>query len=322
MYSLFSFIVSLSKPTHPDQTHIEKHLGFQTSYLPNQNPLPQDVYTSFQTSSKNIPLMNSLADPIQQPSLPIHAISTSIGPTLSNGILPKSEVTTCMCRTGCVKLVYVRNISYHAPFSVILAIPASTVPIKKSPFATIDLTKDCDGSDATAACVPGRKKFTETQRQNILTGKWLDDILINMGQDMLCQQHPQILGLQSVLLGQNFGFSPQTSEFVQILHQNENHWITVSTIGCTPSTVNVYDNLHGHVSMHTKRIIADILQSPKSSISLILNDVQVQANQDDCGLFALANASALCNGIDPCTIVYTQSAMREHLCNCFHHGAP
>ena len=73
--------------------------------------------------------------------------------------------------------------------------------------------------------------------------------------------------------------------------------------------------------MHTKRIIADILQSPKSSISLILNDIQVQANQDDCGLFALANASALCNGIDPCTIVYTQSAMREHLCNCFHHGA-
>ena len=107
---------------------------------------------------------------------------------------------------------------------------------------------------ATAVCVPGRKKFTETQRQNILTGKWLDDILINMGQDMLCQQHPQILGLQSVLLGQNFGFSPQTSEFF-------------------------------------------------------------------CGLFALANSSALCNGIDPCTIVYTQSAMREHLCNCFHHGA-
>ena len=95
----------------------------------------------------------------------------------------------------------------------------------------------------------------------------------------------------------------------------------MSTIGCTPSRVNIYDNLHGHVSMHTKRIIADILQSPKSSISLILNDVQVQANQDDCGLFALANASALCNGIDPCTIVYTQSAMREHLCNCFHHGA-
>ena len=233
--------------------------------------------------------MNSLADPIQQPSLPIHAISTSIGPTLSNGILPKSEVTTCMCRTGCQrsKTCICKKYLISCSFLCHPGHSCFNCADKKSPFATIDLTKDCDGSDATAACVPGRKKFTETQRQNILTGKWLDDILINMGQDMLCQQHPQILGLQSVLLGQNFGFSPQTSEFVQILHQNENHWITVSTIGCTPSTVNVYDNLHGHVSMHTKRIIADILQSPKSSISLILNDVQVQANQDDCKKYSV-----------------------------------
>ena len=94
--------------------------------------------------------------------------------------------------------------------------------------------------------------------------------------------------------------------------KNENHWITVSTIGCPPSTINVYDSLHGTVSMHTQRVVADILQSQKAAISFQLQDVQWQGNEWDCGLFALANATTLCNGMDPCTVVYLQSAMRQH----------
>ena len=135
---------------------------------------------------------------------------------------------------------------------------------------------------------------------------------------MLHQHHPHINGVQSVLLSQTFAFSPQRKVFVQILHEHSNHWITVSTIGCSLSTINVYDGLHGTVSMHTQRIIADIImQSQSESITLQLQDVQWQANG---GLFALANATALCNGTDPCEIIYQQQVMRDHFRDCIDRG--
>ena len=108
--------------------------------------------------------------------------------------------------------------------------------------------------------------LTTDQHQILNSTMWLDDSLISLGQNMLLKQHPQINGLQSTLLGQNFSFSPMPFEFVQILHEKGNHWITISTIGCPASTVNVYDSLHGTLSMHNQGVIADILQTQKEFI--------------------------------------------------------
>ena len=36
----------------------------------------------------------------------------------------------------------------------------------------------------------------------------------------------------------------------------------------------------------------------------------------DCGLFAVANATALCIGDDPTSLVYNQDEMRDHLLSC------
>ena len=47
---------------------------------------------------------------------------------------------------------------------------------------------------------------------------------------------------------------------------------------------------------------------------------QQQVGIDDCGLFALANATALCNGQDPAAITYDQGAMRQHLLNALERG--
>ena len=40
----------------------------------------------------------------------------------------------------------------------------------------------------------------------------------------------------------------------------------------------------------------------------------------DCGLFAIAFATALCNGVDPHGLSLDQGAMREHLVGCFEEG--
>ena len=162
--------------------------------------------------------------------------------------------------------------------------------------------------------------LTTDHHQNLNSTMWLDDTLINLGQNMLLKQHPQINGLQSTLLGQNFGFSPMPFEFVQILHENENHWITISTIGCPASEVNIYDSLHGTLSMHNQRVIADILQTQKEFIFFQYQDVQWQSNAYDCGLFALAFATSLCNGRDPSTVVYQQKRMTEHFHDCIECG--
>ena len=62
--------------------------------------------------------------------------------------------------------------------------------------------------------------------------------------------------MQSTLLGEKFSFSLTPFEFLQILHEKR---ITISTIECPASTVNVYDSL-------TQWVIDDILQTQKEFI--------------------------------------------------------
>ena len=67
---------------------------------------------------------------------------------------------------------------------------------------------------------------------------WLSDVLINASQNILKQQHPHVGGFQNTLLGPNFSFAPQSTEFVQVLH-GASHWLCVSTAGCKEGEVNV-----------------------------------------------------------------------------------
>ena len=40
---------------------------------------------------------------------------------------------------------------------------------------------------------------------------------------------------------------------------------------------------------------------------------QTQLGGDDCGVFTIANATAISHGIDPTDVMYNQSVMRWHL---------
>ena len=44
---------------------------------------------------------------------------------------------------------------------------------------------------------------------------------------------------------------------------------------------------------------------------------QTQLGGDDCGVFTIANATAIAHGIDPIDVMYNQSAMRWHLLKSF-----
>ena len=90
---------------------------------------------------------------------------------------------------------------------------------------------------------------------------WLSDVLINAIQNILKQQHPHVGGFQTMLLGQNFSFAPQSTEFVQVLH-GASHWLCVSTAGCKEGQVNVLDSLYSTVPPKVKRQIAILMHSP------------------------------------------------------------
>lgn len=160
-------------------------------------------------------------------------------------------------------------------------------------------------------------KLLKTHKEAITAGEWLCDEVINATQLLLKNQHPNIGGFQSTLLANILAMDPQGNrEFVQILNVQNNHWILISTVGCPPSTINVYDSMHLSLSPRLKKLVADLMQSPSEKIVIRYRDVQWQSGGSDCGLFALAFATSLCLGIDPVSVTFVQSEMRPHLLFC------
>ena len=159
----------------------------------------------------------------------------------------------------------------------------------------------------------------EADKESLDQGKWLTDNIIDAAQVLLKKIHPHIGGLESVALGQTLAFTVQHGEFVQILNVSNNHWITISNIGCKSGHINVYDSMGTNcVPPRTKEQVAAILFSNKKKILLKYKQVQVQVQRgaSDCGAFAIAFATALCSGKDPTDINFIQHKLRSHLKNC------
>ena len=126
--------------------------------------------------------------------------------------------------------------------------------------------------------------------------------------------------IQLLKQADSFSMVPQPCNQVEVLQVNGNQWIAISNIGCHASTINVYDSMHGNLSKKTSRLVADLLQSPLKVIEVRYIDTQWQSGASDCGLFALANVTAPCNGQDPSVINFDQSKMRQHFLQCIDTG--
>ena len=99
------------------------------------------------------------------------------------------------------------------------------------------------------------------------------------------------------------------------------HWLTISTIGATKDAkVFVNVSLFRSVTPFVKQQIASILFTERSTIDLKIMDVQMQAGNADCGLFAIPFAIALVSGVLPGSLVFEQKEMRKHLHDCLQQG--
>ena len=165
------------------------------------------------------------------------------------------------------------------------------------------------------------KLFTlSTSDKTIIdSGNWLTDDIIDAGQKILATQFKKRFckaGFQSVTLGRTFSFNVESEEFVQVLHDGINHWLLVSTVGTTPSSVMVYDSLYASAGQTTKRQVASIMRVTEPTLTMNFADVQMQAGGSDCGIFALAFATAIYCGHSPGKFQFDQQRMRNHLIKC------
>ena len=197
----------------------------------------------------------------------------------------------------------------------------ANIVYKETELPVIDLTT------CNAQLVDGKDDFWTTVGDLRLTHKdkrdlgsrshaWLNDRHMTAAQTLLKKEHPHIAGLQATTLQYTRTFDVhQEKEFVQILNLSASHWITISTVDCPLGTIRVYDSLQLGLNSSLKRLIADLMFHQGKKIKIEYVNMQQQRGPNDCGLFAIATATALCNGIDPNKLEFTQKGMRQHFAN-------
>ena len=107
-----------------------------------------------------------------------------------------------------------------------------------------------------------------------------------------------VLLASKMLLANTLSLEAQVSEeFVQILNVGQSHWITVSNVGCGPGRVKVFDSGGKYITHRNREETATILLTEENTITVEFMNVQHQFGVIDCGLFAIAFATEICDAI-------------------------
>ena len=154
------------------------------------------------------------------------------------------------------------------------------------------------------------------QRREMLT---VDSI--NLAQSILHEMFPQLKGFQTVARGAVQAFLPITGNFIQILHDGSLHWVCTANISLTggkdPAAVNMYDSMNqGFIAKFIKQQLASFMCIQSAEMKVIMKSVQQQTSHVDCGVFAIAFATALAFGQDPSKLRFDVPKMRSHLVEC------
>ena len=176
-----------------------------------------------------------------------------------------------------------------------------------------------------------RINLSSADRELIVGNKdngWLNDAIIDAAHALLRQKHPRAGGLQPCLYAARPCFQYSVSEFIQILNthpiQKGLHWILLSSFMCPKDTVKIYDSAGGrYIGLSVQKCVAQLLSPISSKMTIQFMHCPQQGGGDDCGLYAIANATAILAGTDPSELTsYTTSkAMRAHLIRAFETGS-
>ena len=150
--------------------------------------------------------------------------------------------------------------------------------------------------------------------------QWLNDNIINAVQKLLdVTTGSSMKGFQSTQLGWKCAFHAiePGHQFIQILHVDSTHWITVSNVNCNKNEIVVYDSRFAGLSLKTKLQICSLIREfTLTNLKFKIANMQQQNDSCSCGLFAVAVATELSHGFDPIVCRWRASVMRTHLKQC------
>ena len=127
--------------------------------------------------------------------------------------------------------------------------------------------------------------------------------------------NPLLEGLQHPTLGRVQNFDVVSGEFLQILHTGSDHWACISSIGCLPGKVHLYDSLfHDVISQGIEEQTNDLLGG--NLVELQFVPVHQKTNYSDHRVFAIAFAVCLALSTDPKHVTFDTPKMRPHLAAC------
>ena len=94
-------------------------------------------------------------------------------------------------------------------------------------------------------------QLTIADRDLITCGDELNNKHIAFSQAILKKQHVELSGLPSHLMLPKQSTPITASNALLILHCRGNHWIVITTIGCCPGSVEVFESLHSSTDQAT-----------------------------------------------------------------------
>ena len=80
--------------------------------------------------------------------------------------------------------------------------------------------------------------------------------------------------------------------------------------------VGIYDSAFDDLPHNEQLVVASLVKTEKKILKAKFSNVYMQTNGNDCGLYAIANATALAFGRDPSKEQYIPIKLREHLIQC------
>ena len=157
--------------------------------------------------------------------------------------------------------------------------------------------------------------LTLLDKRSIIENAWLNENHINFALFLLKRQFPEIEGLNLTLLQSRPQKKVHTG--LQIVHSKGNHWITVSTLG-EKNEIIVFDSLYCKIDPETTKVILNLFHFCHG-YKIVVSDAPKQQGTNDCGLFAIAiaSATALLHGTG---LLFSQCEMRKHLLLYFEKG--
>ncbi len=164
--------------------------------------------------------------------------------------------------------------------------------------------------------------LTEHDRGVLRSNDWLNANHISAASKLLRISLPNQNGLvDSTVLCEKAVWASELSNFVQIIHVNNNHWACLSNVySKDESSFELYDSLHSNPCDSIVRQVSIICSSSNLNTQVATIDVMNVSRQtgvNDCGLYAIAMATSLVYGADPVALKYSQDSMRAHLLSCF-----